>query len=64
MPFDTRQIARLRPTAVAVHDHRDVLRQALEVDFFEESFLDRSRLSQLGQVDHLERVMLTLRKPK
>jgi hypothetical protein len=27
MSLDARQMARLRPTAVAVHDHRDVTRQ-------------------------------------
>jgi len=37
---DTRKMARLRPPAVSIHDHRDVLRKLFEVDFFQQRSFD------------------------
>ena len=37
MPRDARQVAALRPAAVAVHDDGDVLGQALAVDLLQQS---------------------------
>jgi hypothetical protein len=36
VPGDARQVARLSPTAVAVHDDGDMLRKVLEVNFFQQ----------------------------
>ena len=49
VPLDARQAARTRPAAVAVHDHRDVLREPFEVDLFEERLLDRTGLGELAR---------------
>jgi hypothetical protein len=56
--LDARQVARAGPAAVAVHDHGDVPRQPLQVDFFEEGLFDRAGIGKLAKVDHLEPAML------
>ena len=41
MPLDPRQVALRRPAPVAVHDHRDVPRQPVEVDLPRQRLLGR-----------------------
>src|SRR5260370_29666411 len=52
MTFDARQVARARPAAVAVHDHRHVAGKAAEIDLLEEGPFDGPRLREFAQIDH------------
>ena len=56
MTFDARQVARLRPPPVAVHDHGDVPRHTREVDPLQERLCDRSRLGEFTQVEGVRRL--------
>ena len=42
MTLDTRQVPLRRPSAVAVHDHRDMAGKAIEVDLTDECLFRRS----------------------
>src|SRR5207253_5328392 len=61
MSLHPRQFARSRPAAVAIHDHGHVPREPLQIDLVDERLFDRARFGKLGEINHVEAMMLALR---